>query len=160
MVYRGISHCSLHFLGLRTSLNCKWLVGYSLVHVYDSKELSCTYFWALSVFSCTMNYGHMYPTKDDAFAADRKIIFSYFQFSLFLKKKRKKTYTHYHINLRNIKLHCTVNNVIKLQIEVAHHFLQGVFYLNIQYVYKHACCGIFSTLSHLEKLSLNKVEWQ
>jgi len=107
-----------------------------------------------------MNYGHMYPTKDDAFAADRKIIFSYFQFSLFLKKKKKKTYTHYHINLRNTKLHCRINNVIKLQIEVAHHFLQGVFYLNIQYVYKHACCGIFSMLSHLEKLSLNKVEWK
>jgi len=85
------------------------------------------------------------------------LIFSVFPF---FKKKKKKTYTHYHINLRNTKLHCRINNVIKLQIEVAHHFLQGVFYLNIQYVYKHACCGIFSMLSHLEKLSLNKVEWK
>ena len=56
---------------------------------------------------------------------NRLLIFSVFPF--FLKKKRKITYTLYHINLRNIKLHCTVNNVIKLQIEVAHHFLQGVF---------------------------------
>ena len=57
-----------------------------------------------------------------------------FSFSFLKIKNKNKKHTHYHINLRNIKLHCTVNNVIKLQIEAAHHFLQGVFYLNIQYV--------------------------
>ena len=41
-----------------------------------------------------MNYGYMHPTKDDAFATDRKITFSYFQFFILKKKKiKKKTYT-------------------------------------------------------------------
>ena len=40
-----------------------------------------------------MNYGYMYPTKDDAFATDRKITFSYFQFFIFKKKKIKNIHT-------------------------------------------------------------------